>query len=191
MKIMKVLLILQISTFFSLSACADQVEYAQRNDLVGFWQGIEISNQFQPKAFPSSPWPLKCQWFAFYDDGRYATYMTTPENSGQCKSLDYKSLTEIFEKSETTMFFSVDSNADGSARLLFVGRHDRKSYSEIWAAHIFKSSANIRGETYEKGDLFMRLLSKVNYKDTLWLRHLRRISAQQSVPGDAPQAVLP
>lgn len=85
-------------------AKANDIVMAQRSDLIGIWSSIEINNQFQPKLLPSSPWPLKCQWFAFYADGRYATYMKTEESGGNCGG-DPKTLAEFFEKLPPTMFF--------------------------------------------------------------------------------------
>ena len=167
------------------SARADDVEYAQRSDLVGIWEGVEIAEQAQPKLLPSAPWPLKCQWFAFFEDGRYATFMRSANPDGKCGPVDGKAIASSFEKAPASMFFKWVAGKDGGKGLVFVGSNENKNYIEVWAPHIFKVDADVRGEAYRKGDLFLRLLSPKNFTDTLWLRHLRRVDAQPGVAGDA------
>lgn len=171
-------------------AKANDIVMAQRSDLIGIWSSIEINNQFQPKLLPSSPWPLKCQWFAFFEDGRYATFMKTEGSGGNCGG-DPKTIAEFFEKAPPTMFFKWVASKEQDKGLVFVGSTELKDFVEIWSPHLFKVDADIRGEKYQKGDLFMRLLSPKNVTETLWLRHLRRIDAQTSAPGDSPQAARP
>jgi len=173
-----------------IHAKANDITMAQRADLIGIWESIEINNQFQPKLLPSSPWPLKCQWFAFFADGRYATLMKTPDSGGSCGE-DPKALAEFFAKVPATMFFKWEASKEPDKGLVFVGSTEQKNHMEIWSPHLFKVDADIRGEKYQKGDLFLRLLSPKNFTDTLWLRHLRRVNAQPSAPGDAPQAARP
>lgn len=173
---------------FTIHAKADDIAMARRSDLIGIWASIEINNQFQPKLLSSSPWPLKCQWFAFFEDGRYATLMATEGLAGKdCKS-DPKTLADFFAKVPATMFFKWVAGKEPDKGLVFVGSTERKSYLEIWSPHLFKVDADIRGEKYQKGDLFLRLLSPENFTDTLWLRHLRRVDAQPSAPENAPEA---
>lgn len=169
-------------------AKSNDIAMAQRSDLIGIWASIEINNQFQPKLLPTSPWPLKCQWFAFFEDGRYATFMKTEGSSGSCDG-DPKVLAEYFEKAPATMSFKWIAGKEQDKGLVFVGSTEQKNYVEIWSPHLFKVDADVRGEKYQKGDLFLRLLSPKNFTDTLWLRHLRRVDAQPAAPGDALPAM--
>ena len=175
----------------SASVKADEIGYASRSELVGYWQGIEISAQFQPRVLASSPWPLQCQWFAFFEDGRYASLMKSPDSEGQCERFDAKAIAEVFEGMPASFFFKWQASGEPSKGLIFVGSREQKNHVEVWAPHIFNVDSNIRGESYLKGDLFLRLLSTRNFADTVWLRHLRQVPAQLVAPADARKVPRP
>src|SRR5690242_3188901 len=123
------------SLFFATQAIAHDIEWAQRSELIGIWASVEINDQFQPKIFPTSPWPLKCQWFAFFEDGRYATFMKTADAGGNCDS-DPRTLAEIFANAPATMIFNWVAGKEQEKGLVFVGSTELKNYVEVWSPHL-------------------------------------------------------
>jgi len=142
----KIALILM--TFLSLSIFAQENKSEaggppKLDELIGFWKKVEIPNE--DKLNQVNSWPQKYQWFAFYENGKVYSMM-----SSQDYNYTSKELKEIF----SVLPFDKTPNFNLSGQFLTIDNKEIKDYEEVWGVNLFAIDVN---DFLKKGNLIMSL----------------------------------
>ncbi|MGO1117929.1 hypothetical protein ACTL6U_04460 [Rhodovibrionaceae bacterium A322] len=112
------------------------------NEIIGYWKLKEWPKKDLNKV---NPWPLPFQYFAFFEDGRYASIMMSADKEVQPESLDAVKAT-FGEKLPTYRWVK---------NFIVVTNPEIENYREIWGMNIFRTKVD--GLPFGKGDLVMSL----------------------------------
>lgn len=107
------------------------------------------------------PWPQPYQWFAFYEDGKVYSMMTSMDGSHTAKELD-----ELFK----TLPKSRTPNYTYDGRFMTIDNPDIKNYQEVWGVNLF--ARDVEGLA-KKGDIIMSLDD--GNGNAIYYRLLRRV----------------
>lgn len=115
----------------------------KRSELIGFWKKVDLPNE--EKLNKENPWPLKYQWFAFYENGKVYSMMTSTDSNYSSKQLK-----EVFSAlpCDKTPDFVLDG------QFLTIDNKEIKDYRELWGVNLFAKDLN---EVVKKGNLIMTL----------------------------------
>ncbi len=129
-----------------------------RQQLVGFWKMVELPKKGVNQV---EPWPLPYQWFAFYEDGKVYSMMTSEDGNHTAKELD--ELFKMLPKSRTPNY-----TYDG--QFMTIDNPDVKNYQELWGVNLFAKDVE---ELAKKGDMIMSLDD--GNGNAIYYRLLRRV----------------
>lgn len=140
---------------------------ASAEALNGYWGSVQESKALTPKILKQDPFPWKCEYFSFNQDGTLGSIqISTPEKCPTTKGEDFLRL----PKAITWRLGS------GS---LEIRRNDDPRYIEIWEPYIVAKNFSHKGVEFKQGDL---LLFMAQFNDTrkdrignLYFRHMRRL----------------
>ena len=113
-----------------------------KQQLIGFWKMVEFPKKEMNQV---DPWPLPYQWFAFYEDGKVYSMMTSQDNNYTAEDLN-----DIF----TILPSSQTPNYNLQGQFLTIDNPGIKNYQELWGVNLF--AKDIEGLA-KKGDLIMTL----------------------------------
>ena len=135
----KILLIL----IFSICAIASEIGGPpMQSELTGYWKMIEFPD---PKKNKVNPWPLPNQWYAFYEDGKLNSVMSSNDEKISVKEL--KETFSTFSKTESPKY-------ELKGQFIIVEYPNIKNYKQIWGINIFKKDI---GKSFKDGDIVMSL----------------------------------
>ncbi|MEP7233674.1 MAG: hypothetical protein ABI778_00130 [Ignavibacteriota bacterium] len=135
-------------TFWSISLFGQESKSTaggppKLSELIGFWKKADLPNE--KKMNKVNPWPLKYQWFAFYENGKVYSMMTDEDHDYTSEEL--KETFSILPEEKTPNYI-----LDG--QFLTIDNKDIKGYQELWGVNLFARDIN---ESFKKGDLIMTL----------------------------------
>lgn len=129
-----------------------------KQQLIGFWKMVEFPKKELNQV---NPWPLPYQWFAFYEDGKVYSMMTSQGSNYTAEDLD-----EIFK----TLPNSKTPNYKLQGQFVTIDNPEIKNYQELWGVNLF--AKDIEGLA-KKGDLIMTLDDGKG--NVVYYRLLRRV----------------
>jgi hypothetical protein len=142
---------------------SDAGGWPERSEIIGFWKMVDFPNR--EKMNKVDPWPQPYQWFAFYEDGRVFSMMTSSDGNYSKKELE-----EIFEvlPKQGSQYFKYNG------KFLILTIPDIEDYKEIWGMNLFAKDI---GSKIKKGDLMMSLDdgNGNGNKSIIYYRLLRKI----------------
>jgi hypothetical protein len=154
-----------ILTSLSLSTLAQEKKSTaggppERSELIGFWKKVNLPNE--EKINKVNPWPLKYQWFAFYENGKVYSMMTNTDSNYTSKELQ-----DIFSilPEETTPNYTFDGH------FVTIDNKEIKDYQELWGVNLFAKDV----EFIKKGSLLMTLDDGKRKANIIYHRLLSRI----------------
>ncbi|MDR3273657.1 MAG: hypothetical protein LBT29_09270 [Flavobacteriaceae bacterium] len=151
--------LLSLSVFGQTSNESEAGGLPALEELIGFWKLVEIPNQ--EKLNTVDPWPLKYQWFGFYENGKVYSMMSSTD-------YDYtsKELSEIFKllPIEKTPNFKLNG------QFLEIDNPEIDNYRELWGVNLFAKDIN---GLLKKGNLVMTLDD--GYGNVIYYRLLKKI----------------
>ena len=158
-------LFLSLVLLAALGARADdRGEFAQPDDVVGYWQMIPMSAELAAKNV-ENPWPLPHQYFAIYANGEMFAHMSTHATDPTPASLD-----QLHAMLPKTVHYAF--NADG---FMVVTRADQPDARELWGVNLLAQDFTSAGTDFKAGDLLMSLDD--GHGNPVYRRLLRRIPA--------------
>lgn len=130
-----------------------------KSELIGFWKMMELPNK--EKMNEVNPWPQPYQWFAFFENGKIYSMMTTTDGNYTQKQL--KQIFEVLPKERTPNYVY-----DGT--FLIIDNPEIKDYQEVWGMNLFAKDI---GTKIKKGDLIMSLDDGTGHP--IYYRLLRKV----------------
>jgi hypothetical protein len=121
--------------------------FASKGDMIGFWKMVQMPEAVRQKINKVEPWKLPYQWFAFYDDGSFKSFMSSNDNP----QLTARDLDKIFANVRNNVSFEF---INGFLRVTY---SDIKGYVEYWGVNVVENTIDFAGVHYEAGDLLMSL----------------------------------
>lgn len=143
------------------------VNAASVEALNGYWASVQQSKTLTPNIFKQDPFPSKCEYFAFNQDGTLdSVQVSTPERCPTVKAEDFSGIPKV-------LTWRLDR------RSLEIRRNDHPRYIEVWEPYVVAKDFSHKGSEFKQGDLLMFM---AQFNDTkkdgignLYFRHMRRL----------------
>jgi hypothetical protein len=148
-------------------AQAQPGRFATKEELVGFWEMIPLPADSAKKLNKVDPWPMTYQWFAFYEDGSFATMTSTDPMSVTAAELEKSFALPVMKEGRFKYTFDPSG-------FVVVTAPDDPEYQEAWGVNLITQEFKLGDIQVEPGDILMSLAGGEDM-GPVYYRHLRRL----------------